>query len=125
MRVTALGTGGLIVSLPVTEVDPSAALIVAVFEAATASVETVNVAELCPARTVTLEGGMTEALLEVKITTTPAEGAGPDRVTVPVDGVPPVTAAGENIRLVGTGDVIVRVAETVADAREPVIVARV
>lgn len=63
-----------------------------------------KVALLLPADTVTLEGTVATAveLLE-RVTVVPAEGAGPEIVTVAVDGVPPVTLVGLNARELATG----------------------
>ena len=53
-------------------------------------VVTMNVAELLPGGTVTLAGTLaTEGLLLDSATTVPPAGAGPLRVTVPVDVPPP------------------------------------
>ena len=55
---------------------------------------TVNVALLAPAATVTLAGTVTTDVLLERFTTAPPPGAGPLRVTVPVEEVPPVTLVG-------------------------------
>jgi hypothetical protein len=61
----------------------------------TAKVVTVKVAVVTPAETVTLAGTVAaDVLLLVSITTAPPVGAAPFSVTVPVEGVPPVTVAG-------------------------------
>jgi hypothetical protein len=70
------------------------ALMVAVVEAVTAEVVTVNVAVELPALTVTVAGVTALALLLDNATTTPPVGAVPVRVTVPMEEVPPVTLAG-------------------------------
>src|SRR6266446_3389425 len=68
---------------------------VAVVEAATALVLTVNVALLAPAATVTLEGTLAAVVLLLASTTcAPPAGAGPLSVTVPVEEFPPVTLVG-------------------------------
>ena len=69
-------------------------MIVAGVDMVTALVLTVNVALVAPAATVTLAGTVaTDALLE-RFTTAPPLGAGPLRVTVPVEEEPPVTLLG-------------------------------
>ena len=61
----------------------------------TALVLTVNVALLAPAATVTLAGTVAAAVLSlIRETAAPPVGAGPLRVTVPVEGDPPVTLIG-------------------------------
>ena len=61
----------------------------------TAEVVIVNVALVAPAATVTLAGTWAaDVLLLVRVTTAPPDGAGPVKVTVPADEVPPVTEAG-------------------------------
>jgi hypothetical protein len=107
LTVTLTSAGGLTVSVAVAEVPPEAAVIVAEAAVATAVVVIVNVPEVAPAATVTLAGGTALALLEDKVTTSPPVGAGPVKVTVPVEDVPPTTDVGETVRLVGTGGVIV------------------
>jgi hypothetical protein len=64
-------------------------------EAATALVDTVKFALVAPDAAVTLVGTVATAvsLLE-SVTTAPPAGAASLRVTVPVEGVPPVTLVG-------------------------------
>lgn len=69
-----------------------------------------NDAEVAPAGTVTVAGAVVLPLLEVRLTTVPAPGALPLRVTVPVADVPPITALGEIARLDSTAGLIVTVA---------------
>ena len=89
---------------------PRVPVIVAVVLAATADVVTVNEAELAPAATMTVLG--TEALEELddRLTTVPPLPAGPFKVTVPVDGLPPITDEGDNTSLVNAAASIVSVA---------------
>jgi hypothetical protein len=77
----------------------------------TGLVVTVNVALVAVAGIVT-DGGTcaAEVLLLVKVTTAPAEGAGPLRMTVPVDGLPPITVLGFSVSEVSVGGFIVSVA---------------
>lgn len=57
-------------------------------------VVTVNVAVVAFAATVTLAGTCAAALLLDNVTTAPPAGAAELNVTVPVDGLPPVTLVG-------------------------------
>ena len=69
-------------------------MMVAVVEEVTAVVVTAKVAAKLPAVTLTLAGtAAAELLLDNPINVPPA-GAGPLKVTVPVDGLPPVTVVG-------------------------------
>jgi len=59
---------------------------------------TVNVALVAPAATVTLNGTIAAAVLLVEsATVAPPAGAGPLNVTVPVEGVPPMTLVGFSV----------------------------
>ena len=80
----------------------------------TAAVLTVKLAVVAPAATVTLAGTVAAALLLESVTCAPPEGAGPFRVTVPVEGDPPVTLAG----LTETAERVGRLMVNVAD-RDP------
>jgi hypothetical protein len=86
----------------------------AVLTADTVLVVTVNVADVLPAATVTLVGTVAAAVLLLeRLTTAPPAGATPLRVTVPVEGVPPVTLVGfseTDDAVTVTGAVTVRVA---------------
>ena len=76
----------------------------AVVLAITGKVVMVNVALLVPAGTGTVAG--TDAalgLLLVTPTDAPALGAGPDKVTVPVTDVPPMTEPDDNVIASVTG----------------------
>ena len=65
----------------------------------TVKVVTVKLACVCPAATVTLAGTVAaEVLEEERVTDAPPAGAAPLKVTVPVEGLPPVTAEGFNDR---------------------------
>ncbi len=68
---------------------------VAELVAATGEVDTVKVALVVPAGTVTLGGTLaTGGLLLESVTVAPPAGAGPLRVTLPAEDVPPVTLDG-------------------------------
>ena len=70
---------------------------------------TMNVAELLPGGTVTLAGTLaTEGLLLDSTTTVPPDGAGPLRVTVPVEELPAVTVKGESVNDDNTDGLMVR-----------------
>src|SRR5580704_2621661 len=61
---------------------------------ATAPVLTLKLALVAPAGTVTLLGIVPAVLLLERATTAPSLGAGPLSVTVPMEGLPPVTLVG-------------------------------
>src|SRR6267143_407609 len=63
-------------------------------DAATALVVTLKPAVVPPAGTVTLAGTTAAGLLLESVTCAPPAGAGPFSVTVPAEGLPPVTLAG-------------------------------
>ncbi|SRR5260370_16807027 len=68
---------------------------VTVVDEATALVLTVNDALVAPAATVTLDGVPAAVVLLLEsVTTAPPDGAAPVSVTVPVEGIPPVTLVG-------------------------------
>ncbi len=69
-------------------------MIVADVVVLTAVVVAVNVALVLPAGTVTDAGTVTEDELSDSVTTAPPVGAAPVSVTVPCEGLPPVTLAG-------------------------------
>jgi len=72
--------------------------IVAEVETKTADVLTVNVAPLAPAGTITLDGTLAAPLLLESMIVAPPAGAGPVRVTVPVeDCIPPITLEGSSV----------------------------
>ena len=106
-------------------VTPLVAEIVTFVEVTTDFVVIVKVALVFPAGTVTLAGTVATAveLLE-RVTTVPAAGAGPEIVTVPVDGVSPLTVVGFKVRDVIAGAVTVNVAVWFVP-RLPVIVTEV
>lgn len=101
--------GAVTVKFALAVLAPVPAVIAAVALVATAVVDTVNVAVDAAAATVTVAGTVAEALPELNGTDVPAVGAGPVRVTVPVDVVPPTTDVGLSARVVTTGALTVRV----------------
>jgi len=87
--------GAVTVSEVVLVIPPYVPEIVTEVEAATAFVVMIKVAVVAPAATVTLAGVVAAAvLLEESVTSTPPPGAGPVRVTVPVDEAGPTTLVG-------------------------------
>lgn len=86
----------------------------------------VNLADAVPAATVTVPGTLAVAgLLLASVITTPPVGAGPVRVTVPVDGVPPETVVGFNARLERAGGITVIVACLIILAKLAVMITAV
>ena len=85
---------GLTVKLAVLDVLPLAAVIVTVVELETAVVVTAKVALELPAATVIEAGTEADEELSVRLTVVPAAGAGPVKVTVPVEPFPPTTVVG-------------------------------
>ena len=82
---------------------------------ATAEVVIVKVAVVAPGATVTFAGNCAAAvLLLVRVTTAPLDGAGPVKVTVPVEEVPPITEVGLSVTEVSVAAVTVKVAVFVA-----------
>ena len=78
----------------------------------TAIVEIVKVALVAPEGIVTVAGTEAFPLDAESVMAIPAVGAGPFKVTVPVDDVPPITDVGERVKPVSVGAVIVKVDET-------------
>jgi hypothetical protein len=91
---------------------PSVAVSVGVVLTVTEEVETEKLAEVVPAEITTFAGvTATAELLLPSVTVTPALGAGPVKVTVPVELFPPVTLVGDktNADTVGAKTVSVAV----------------
>ena len=88
------GAGGVTVSSAGLVTPPKEAEMVAEVDAATDAVVAVNVALVCPAATVTLPltgTWATAVLLLERVTSAPAAGAAPLRVTVATEELPPTT----------------------------------
>ena len=77
----------------------------------TGTVVTLNVADRCPAATITLRGTAAWDGRElVSVTTIPAGGAGPESVTVPLTLAPPTTVEGLSVSEDVAGSVTVTIA---------------
>ncbi|HWD38581.1 MAG TPA: hypothetical protein VG944_07010 [Fimbriimonas sp.] len=111
---TALNAGAVIVSVAVAVVAPLAAVIVSVEFDPTATVVTVNVAVVLPEGTVTDAGRVVAVLVSDRVIVSPAAGAWPVRVTVPVEEVPPGTLVGFTLTDKRSAGLIVRSAVKVA-----------
>lgn len=117
-------TNGRTVRLAVSVTPLNEAEIVAAFEHSTGLVLTVKVALVNPGDTVMLDGTVaTEVLLLESATTAPPADAGPVRVTVPVEELPPVVLDGFNVSEVRTGGSTVIVAVCVTPPNAAVITA--
>jgi len=81
--------GGMIVRVAALRPLPMPAVIVTGVEVLTGDAAAAKVTVVAPAGTVTVSGTETMGLLDVRVTTPPPEGAGFERVTVPVDDHPP------------------------------------
>jgi hypothetical protein len=105
-NVTLDAAGALTVSVAVVELPFADPVMVTLVFADTGMVVAVNVAEVLPAATVTLDGTVVLGSLLLRFTGSPPVGAAPLMVTVPVEEVPPVTPVGLNVTFVGTGAVV-------------------
>lgn len=91
------------------EPPPLDALMVTAEGVVTAFVDTVNVAVVAPAATVTPEGTVASGLLEESVTVVPLEGAAEASVTVPVVVAVPITPLGLTVTEATAGEVLVEV----------------
>lgn len=92
------GSAGLMVSAALTLLA-EVAVMVAIVALPTGVVLTVNWPLDEPSGMTMLVGTVAEALLLDRLTNMPPAGATAARVTVPVEGLPPVTVVGESVRL--------------------------
>ena len=98
-KVIPANTDGLIVNVAVLAFDPVPAVMVAIDEVETSVVVMANVAEVEPDGMVTVEGTTASAELELNGTTNPPVSAAAERVTVPVEILPPPTEVGFKVTL--------------------------
>src|SRR6185369_2831755 len=90
---------GVTESVVVLVEPPAAAETLTLMDLVTAAVETVKVAVVLFAVTVTVAGTVATAVFMLfSVTTVPPEGAGPLRVTVATEELPPVTVVGFKTR---------------------------
>lgn len=122
-RAMLVSVAALTVSVAVCVAPLSVPVIVTVAVVDTAVVVTAKVALVAPAGTLTEAGTVAQALLDDKVTLVPPGPAGPVRVTVPVDGLPPISVEGERVILVSPAGLIVRLAVNVVDPSVAEIVA--
>lgn len=109
--VTPTRVGAMTVMTAALEIEPRVLVIVAVLVLCTAMAPTLKVALDRPAPMVTVAGTVAVELLDVSATAVPPVGAGPLKVTVPVEVEPPVTVVGERVKDTRAAGVIVRVAD--------------
>jgi hypothetical protein len=111
---------GVTVSVALLRIDPLQAEMVTAFWVGVNLVFAVNVADVIPAGTVTLLGTRTSnGLLLDRRTNTPPAGAGPLSVTVPVDGLPPLTVLPAEEAVIAT--LVVVVTALVLTVKEAVV----
>jgi len=111
LRNSPVNSAGVIVRVALFGVPFNVAVIADVVCELTPIVETVNVAELLPAGTITDAGTVAALFPLCNATTVPPEPAGPDSVTVPVEAPPPRTEVGLRASEVRAAGVIVSVAD--------------
>ncbi len=114
---------GVIVKMADLAVPVALLEIVAVVLVVTLPVLIVKVAEVAPAATVTEVGTVASDCPPDNVTTSPPFGAVAVNVTLPVELLPPLTDAGDNVSVKIVGGLIVRVAESVTPFRTAEIVA--
>lgn len=112
-RVTTLNVGAVTVNVAVL-LTPRVPFIVTEAFVATGLVVTVKVAVVAFAATVTLAGTWAANLLLDRVTTAPPDGAGPFKVTVPAEDVPPITDVGLRVTELSVAAVTVKIAVFVA-----------
>ena len=124
-KLSVLRAGALTVSVAVRVVVPKRPVIVTEVDADTGDVVTVNVVLVLPAGTVTDAGTVAAALLLLRAISAPPTAAGPLRVTVPVELLPPSTLVGLRLIALKAGGFTVNVAVRVVEPKIAVIVAAV
>jgi hypothetical protein len=116
---TELNTAGSTIRVAVGEASLSVAMTITEVLVLTPWVVKPNVALVWPAGIVTEVGVLTTVLALDNVTTAPPVAAGRFNVSVPVDGLPPKTSVGFNVKDTSAGGLIVSVAvHTVPSAAE-------
>jgi len=110
LTLTKASAAGVNVRVAVSEWPLRVAVIVEVVDALTLAVVTVKVTVFWPAGTTAFAGTLAEALLLVKATWVPPTPAGPSKLIVPVELVPPPTEGGFTPTKTKFAGVTVRVA---------------
>ena len=112
LNVKPVNVGGLMVRVARAEETSRLAVMVAEVWDATTWVVTAKVAVEAPPEIVRLAGTVADAWLLERAKLNPPMGAGPLRVTVPVDFVPPTSVVGFNVTLLTTSGLIASLAVT-------------
>ena len=114
LKDTIVTTGGLTIRSAISVLPPaSIAVILESLLKITGNVVTLNVALLEPAATFTFAWTVaTAVLLLIRLTVTPPAGAGPVRLTVPCEVMPPATGLGFRLRFPRDGGMTVSVPVT-------------
>jgi len=109
LSVKPVIVGGLIVRVAFLDVPFSVAVRAATVTAGTVVVLTVKVAFELPAAILTVAESVAALLLLARLIVNPPVGAGPERLTVPVEEARPATVVGFKVREVRPGGVTVSV----------------
>lgn len=117
LRVTDTRNAGLIESVADCDTDPTEPVIVALTWLATAVVLAVNDPTDLPAAISTVTGTIADFELLANFTVTPPVGAGPVKVIVPDEGLPPTTNLGDRVTEAMVGAVTVTVALSVTEPK--------
>lgn len=116
LRVNDVSACGLTVNVAEALAPPSEELMLTGVLAPTANVVIAKVADVAFAATVTVAGTVATAVFAlVSVTMVPPDGAGPVRVTVPVEDAPPMTTVGLRLNPLSVAGLTVRLANLLAD----------
>jgi hypothetical protein len=121
--VTIASSAGVTVRVAACFETPSLAVTVTGVEVETGVVLIEKLADVVPDDTVTVAGTVALGLLDDRLTTIPPTPAGPVRVTVPADEIPPSTVVGETVTALIDATLITRIDVIVLAPTVPEIVA--